>query len=97
MARRMTLILIKTPNRPDECLAHFSAGRSRSHREPGDREPIPRKDEVWEIFNTTADVHPMHFHLVNVQVINRQPLRVSSLGITRGGVNFTGPADLGPA
>jgi spore coat protein A len=28
--------------------------------------------EVWEIFNRTGDVHPMHFHLVNVQVINRQ-------------------------
>jgi spore coat protein A len=28
--------------------------------------------EVWEIYNLTADVHPMHFHLVNVQVINRQ-------------------------
>ena len=28
--------------------------------------------EVWEIFNATGDVHPMHFHLVNVQVINRQ-------------------------
>jgi spore coat protein A, manganese oxidase len=48
--------------------------------------------EVWEIFNTTADVHPMHFHLVNVQVINRQPFQVSSLGSTKGGVNFTGPA-----
>ena len=47
--------------------------------------------EVWEIFNTTADVHPMHFHLVNVQVINRQAFRVSSLGNTAGGVNFIGP------
>jgi spore coat protein A len=28
--------------------------------------------EVWEVYNTTGDVHPMHFHLVNVQVINRQ-------------------------
>jgi spore coat protein A len=27
---------------------------------------------VWEVYNTTGDVHPMHFHLVNVQVINRQ-------------------------
>jgi spore coat protein A len=27
---------------------------------------------VWEIYNNSADVHPMHFHLVNVQVINRQ-------------------------
>ncbi len=28
--------------------------------------------EVWEIYNTTGDVHPMHFHLVNVQIISRQ-------------------------
>ncbi len=28
--------------------------------------------EVWEIYNITGDVHPMHFHLVNVQLINRQ-------------------------
>ena len=48
--------------------------------------------EVWEIFNTTADVHPMHFHLVNVELINRQPFQVSSLGNTKGGGNFTGPA-----
>jgi spore coat protein A len=34
----------------------------------------------------------MHFHLVNIQLINRQPFQVSSLGKTRGGVNFTGPA-----
>jgi len=27
--------------------------------------------EVWEIYNTTADVHPMHFHLVDVQVLGR--------------------------
>ncbi len=27
--------------------------------------------EVWEIANLTADVHPMHFHLVNVQVLAR--------------------------
>lgn len=28
--------------------------------------------EVWEILNLTGDVHPMHFHLVNVQVLSRQ-------------------------
>jgi spore coat protein A len=37
------------------------------------------KTEVWEIFNTTGDVHPMHFHLVNVQVINRQLFDVANL------------------
>jgi spore coat protein A len=28
--------------------------------------------EVWEIVNTTADAHPIHLHLVQFQLINRQ-------------------------
>jgi spore coat protein A len=28
--------------------------------------------EVWQIMNLTGDVHPIHFHLVNVQLIQRQ-------------------------
>ena len=28
--------------------------------------------EIWRIFNTTGDTHPMHFHLVNVRVLSRQ-------------------------
>lgn len=28
--------------------------------------------EVWRIFNFTADTHPIHFHLVNVQVLQRE-------------------------
>jgi spore coat protein A len=28
--------------------------------------------EAWQIMNLTGDVHPMHFHLVNVQLIQRQ-------------------------
>jgi spore coat protein A len=31
--------------------------------------------EVWRIFNLTADTHPLHFHLVTVQVLSRQPFR----------------------
>ncbi len=26
---------------------------------------------VWDIYNTTGDTHPMHFHLTNVQVLGR--------------------------
>jgi spore coat protein A len=29
--------------------------------------------EIWRIYNTTGDVHPMHFHLVNVRVLSRRP------------------------
>ena len=28
--------------------------------------------EVWEVANLTADAHPIHFHLVNVQVLSRR-------------------------
>ena len=29
--------------------------------------------EVWQIMNLTGDTHPIHFHLVNAQLIQRQP------------------------
>ncbi len=69
-----------------------SAGFGRPYDTVATEVVLAGKTEVWEIFNTTADVHPMHFHLVNVQVINRQPFQVSSLASTKGGANFTGPA-----
>jgi spore coat protein A len=69
-----------------------SAGFGRGYVDAPTETPVRGATEVWEIYNTTADVHPMHFHLVNVQVINRQPFDVHSLGSTQGGVNFMGPA-----
>jgi spore coat protein A len=34
--------------------------------------------EVWEILNLSADTHPMHFHLVNVQVLSRQAINMNN-------------------
>jgi spore coat protein A len=34
--------------------------------------PVEGTTEVWEIVNTTADAHPIHLHLVQFQIINRQ-------------------------
>ena len=45
--------------------------------------------EVWRIFNLTGDTHPMHFHLVNVQVLSRQPFNAAGYD---GVPEFTGPA-----
>jgi spore coat protein A, manganese oxidase len=52
---------------------------------------IPNAGEiwVWRIFNLTADTHPIHFHLVNVQVLSRQPFKVvngifTPTGLARG-------------
>ncbi len=39
----------------------------------GPTEIVPAgSTEVWEIVNLTGDTHPIHFHLVNVQVLSRQ-------------------------
>lgn len=29
--------------------------------------------EIWEFYNTTADAHPIHMHLVDFRILNRQP------------------------
>ena len=45
--------------------------------------------EVWEIVNLTGDTHPIHFHLVNVQLLARQTFKVNGY---RGGVpEYRGP------
>jgi spore coat protein A len=33
--------------------------------------------EIWEIINLTADAHPMHLHLVQFQLMNRQNFNVN--------------------
>jgi spore coat protein A len=49
-----------------------------------------RSTEVWEIINLTGDTHPIHFHLVNVQVLSRQAFDVDSY--TGGIPDYTGLA-----
>jgi FtsP/CotA-like multicopper oxidase with cupredoxin domain len=41
---------------------------------PVTENPAPGTVETWEIYNTTADAHPIHVHETVFQVINRQPL-----------------------
>jgi FtsP/CotA-like multicopper oxidase with cupredoxin domain len=45
--------------------------------------------EVWQIANLSEDTHPIHFHLVNVQVISRQPFAANKY---TGMPTYTGPA-----
>ena len=40
---------------------------------PTTENPSAGSVEVWQIMNLTGDVHPIHFHLVNVQLIQRRP------------------------
>jgi spore coat protein A, manganese oxidase len=48
--------------------------------------------QIWNIYNLTADAHPMHFHLFNVMVLRRRPFRVNQFN---GIPIFTAPG-IGP-
>jgi spore coat protein A, manganese oxidase len=59
--------------------------------------PIPREQhkrgdtEIWNIYNITADTHPMHFHLVDCQILSRQAFDVAQYS-ANAQVKFIGPA-----
>ena len=44
----------------------------RAYLDTATETPKSAKVEVWQIANLTGDTHPIHFHLVNVQVLSRQ-------------------------
>ena len=39
--------------------------------------------QVWNIYNLTADTHPMHFHLFNVMVLRRGRCKLDHDGVPR--------------
>jgi spore coat protein A len=62
---------------------------SRNYEDPTTENPKAGTVEVWNIFNLTGDTHPIHFHLVNVQVLSRRPFDPTAWN---GTPTFTGPA-----
>jgi spore coat protein A len=50
----------------------------RAYMDPATETPKKGSIEVWQIANLTGNTHPIHFHLVNVQVLGRQPFNVST-------------------
>ena len=41
--------------------------------------------QVWDVYNTTGDTHPWHFHLVNVQIVGRGVYNMDVDGTPRFG------------
>ncbi|RJP77073.1 MAG: T9SS C-terminal target domain-containing protein [Candidatus Zixiibacteriota bacterium] len=46
--------------------------------------------EIWRILNLTEDVHPIHLHLVQFQILDRQPFDVEAY-MEEDTLIFTGP------
>ncbi|MBX7244549.1 MAG: multicopper oxidase domain-containing protein [Candidatus Sumerlaeaceae bacterium] len=58
--------------------------------------PAAGSTEVWQVVNLTGDVHPIHIHLTDAQLLSRQPFDVDTYMATqqnqKGTLVFTGPA-----
>jgi spore coat protein A, manganese oxidase len=62
--------------------AASSSGFGRLYEDPATEVVNHGSIEVWEILNLSEDTHPIHFHLVNVQVLSRQPFNRNYSGGT---------------
>ena len=60
---------------------------ARAYDDPPTETPTNGATEVWEIVNLTADTHPIHFHLVNVQILSRQAFNAA--GYAGGAPKYT--------
>ncbi|WP_261807654.1 multicopper oxidase family protein [Paenibacillus sp. N3.4] len=47
--------------------------------------------EIWRLINLSNDDHPIHLHVVDMQILERQPFDVAHFQAT-GKLTFTGPA-----
>ena len=60
----------------------------RSYVDAATETPAAGATEVWNILNLSGDVHPIHFHLVNVQILGRRAFKTKAFD---GVPQFTGP------
>jgi len=88
-AIRERLLLVSEKERPSDGYVIIGLlGNARWH-EPITEDPKAGSTEIWSFINITGDVHPLHVHLVQFQVLNRQPFDVQAYQQT-GKLLFTG-------
>jgi spore coat protein A len=52
------------------------------YSDPITEKPRAGTKEVWEFHNTTADAHPIHMHLVDFQILNREDFSLNTVDKT---------------
>jgi spore coat protein A len=88
-ATRERLLLVSEKERPSDGYVIMGLlGNARWH-EPITEDPKAGSTEIWSFVNITGDVHPLHVHLVQFQVLNRQAFDVATYQQT-GKLVFTG-------
>jgi spore coat protein A len=46
-----------------------------------EEKPEFNSEEIWEFLNATGDDHPMHLHLVNFEIIDRQAIAIDTVAL----------------
>jgi len=64
----------------------------REWADPVTENPEGGATEVWEMFNTTADAHPMHIHEIAFEVVSREGLVLDENGDVRRPIELDGKA-----
>ena len=83
--RTRDLVLIENASAQDNPIE----GLINTHwEEPVTETPRAGSTEIWRIINTTGDAHPIHVHLVQFQILDRQAFDVDQYP---GRLVFTGP------
>jgi len=72
LVRILTLNEIMGPGGPLEVLLNLTKWMA-----PITEKPKKGSTEIWKIVNTTADTHPIHLHLTQFQLVNRQAFNAS--------------------
>ena len=78
--RQLTLNEVMGMGGPLEVLVNNSKWDMNGMMTPGLGEteiPTEGTTEIWQIINMTADAHPIHLHLVQFQLVGRQPFNTT--------------------
>jgi spore coat protein A len=86
--RERTLALLEM-DRPSDGYTMIGLLDKKHWDDPISEDPKAGSTEIWSFANTTGDVHPMHIHLVQFQVLNRQTFDATTYATT-GKLVFTG-------
>jgi spore coat protein A len=87
--RERTLALSEM-DRPSDGYTMIGLLGQKQWDDPITEDPKAGTMEVWSFANATGDVHPIHLHLVQFQVLNRQLFDVQTY-MTTGKLNLIGP------
>jgi spore coat protein A, manganese oxidase len=88
-ATRERILALTEMDRPTDGYTMIGLLGQKHWDDPITEDPKAGSMEIWSFANATGDVHPMHLHLVQFQVLNRQPLDVKSY-LETGKLNFVG-------